>query len=140
MLPVWRRWPRILLRDSRMAAAIPLGPRALTPEVSSRQAFAWATAVHVLVALSDALVISLLSERRIFRKCFRLAPSIFGALYGLAAYGFRFYVLAPLFYPWFCKLRTPAYLLTHIAHGVFTMLAWKRYKRGNTISRCAMIF
>jgi hypothetical protein len=76
-----------------------------------------ATGVHFLVAWLDAAAVALVTARR------RPTPALLlGGLYGLAAYGVRLYVLAPL-YPWMRRLRTPAYLLTHVAHGIVTALA-----------------
>jgi hypothetical protein len=126
MLPDWRRWPCILMRDSRMAAAVPLGARALTRAVSPVRALMWATAVHLLVAVSDALVVYRLAEMPALGKRFLRFPLGFGVAYGLAAYAFRFYALQSLGFPWFRQLRTPSYLFTHIAHGALTALTLKR--------------
>jgi hypothetical protein len=115
-----RRWPRILMRDSRMTAAVVLGPAGLTRRTPPARALLAATLIHFLVAGLDTAAVALLIAR------LRRAPVLMlGALYGLAAYGARLYVLAPL-YPWMRRLRTPSYLLTHVAHGIIIALALGR--------------
>jgi hypothetical protein len=119
MLSDRRRWPVILMRDSRMAAAVVLGREALAERRLPLRVLVAAASIHFLVASLDAATLALAMTRRGARHL----PSLpLGAAYGLAAYGVRVHLLAPL-YPWMRELQTPAYLLTHIAHGIVTALA-----------------
>lgn len=121
MPPDRRRWPVILMRDSRMAAAVVLGPEALAERRPLRVLVA-AASVHFLVAWLDAATLALIMTRRGARH----RPALpLGAAYGLAAYGVRLHLLRPL-YPWMRQLQTPAYLLIHITHGILIALALRR--------------
>jgi hypothetical protein len=113
MQPDIRRWPAILRRDSRFAAAILVGPKALTSAFSMPRAVFWASTVHLLVACSDAAV---LVGVYMHRHRGILAG---GAAYGFASYYVRLHLLTGLF-PWIRQLRRPAYLWTHVIHGVLT--------------------
>jgi hypothetical protein len=119
LLPDWRQWPRILRRDSRIAAAVVLDPDALSSQTPWPRVLAAATGVHFLGAWLDAATLAAVLGCRRQNLPALLAT---GALYGTAAYGVRLYALAP-WYPWMRRLRTPAYLLTHVAHGIVTALA-----------------
>ena len=127
MLPDRRRWPVILMRDSRMAAAVVLGPEALAERRLPLRVLVAAVSIHFLVASLDAVTLALLMTRRGARHMLALP---LGAAYGLAAYGVRLHLLAPL-YPWMRELQTPAYLLTHIAHGIVIAVALRRADHGS---------
>ena len=113
-------FPGILYRDARFAAAIVMGPRALTPPAS----FDWtvmsvATIVHFTLSIVYAFVLSALITR--LRP---LGALLAGAAFGLLVYGLNMYGFTTLF-PWFEEDRD---WITAAAHAAFGAIAAGVYK------------
>jgi hypothetical protein len=104
----------LLWRDTRLAAAILLGPHVLPPSTSSAAAaFAAASLVHLLLSLGFALAIAWLLPR------LKLPAWLGGGLMGLLLYLGALHG-ATIFLPWFEEARG---WITVLAHAVFGMTA-----------------
>ena len=105
--------PEILYRDTRFAAAIAIGPGALSPPAG----FDWrvmlaATLVHFALSVVYALVLSRLISR------LRAFPSLLaGAAFGLFLYALNMYGFTAVF-PWFEAARDWITAAAHVAFGL----------------------
>lgn len=116
--------PYMLMRDTRLAAAIVMGRSALSPSAS----FAWdamlvATLVHfALSAVYGLLLAPLISHATLQRAV--LIGIIFGlALYVVNMYGFT------LIFPWFDAARDWITVMAHVAFGMSAAVLYKWGKR-----------
>jgi uncharacterized protein YndB with AHSA1/START domain len=105
--------PDILLRDTRLAAAIVMGRRVLPPPAS----FEWdvmlvATLVHFLLSISYGLLMAPLLSRCGLRQAL-----LAGALFGLALYGINLYGFTAVF-PWFEASRDWITAAAHVSFGI----------------------
>ena len=113
-------FPAILWRDTRMAAAIVLGPGALAEAFGSATIWTAATVVHFLLSVVYALLLGFVIHRHAMPPAL-LAGVVFGsALYALNMHAFT------LLYPWFVQARDP---ITLAAHAVFGLTAAFVYRR-----------
>ena len=107
--------PGILVRDVRLAAAIVLGPQALSPvETSDWATFLVATLVHfALSAIYGFILASLI--RRLHTVPSLLVGSAFGlGLYVINMHGFT------IIFPWFEAARDWITIAAHVTFGVTT--------------------
>lgn len=114
---------RNLLRDSRLAAAVLLGPGVLPPPASfDAAAMATATVIHFGLSLIYAALLAPVAQR--------LPPTAglaAGALFGAAIYFVNMYGFTRL-YPWFAQVRDGVTFATHIAFGALLAggYRWRR--------------
>ena len=109
----------LLLRDSRLTAALVLGAEVLPPSVTfDIKVMLAATAIHFLLSIFYATV--LLPLRRS-----NLAFSLFiGAGFGVALYFLNLHGFTAIF-PWFVEARGGITLVAHAVFGVTVMLAYR---------------
>jgi len=116
--------PDMLMRDTRLAAAILLGPAVLPPPLD----FDWrvwsaAAAVHFALSIVYGVLLAPLLAR------FRPTPALLaGAGFGLLLYGVNMYGFTALF-PWFVASRSWITAVAHIAFGMSTAVAYLAWKR-----------
>ena len=125
---LWRAFdfplPDTLFRDARLAAAIVLGDRVLTPPST----FDWrimivATCVHFALSILYALILGAAVNALSLR-----AALVAGALFGLALYAVNMYGFTLLF-PWFAITRDPITALAHVVFGVTASAAYVAARR-----------
>ena len=131
-MAVWRlaAWPlrEMLLRDTRLAAAIVMGRGVLPPPAT----FDWtvlcaASAVHIALSIIYGLVLAPLAVR------LNLRPALAaGALFGLLLYGVNMYGFTAVF-PWFEASRDWITVTAHLVFGV-TLAALCKYWNGHGIA------
>ena len=111
--------PGILWRDARLAAAIVLGPAALTPsETFDAEVVLVATLVHFALSIVYATALALIVARLgIFSSL------IAGAAFGLALYGINLYGFTEIF-PWFTVARGGITLAAHLMFGLSASAAY----------------
>jgi len=116
--------PAILYRDARLAAALVLGPVALSPPATfDLSIMAVATLVHFALSIVYALALAELIERLPERAAW-LAGAFFGAaLYALNLHAFT------LVLPWFAVARGAITLAAHVAFGMSAALAYRALLR-----------
>jgi len=120
LLPV----THMLLRDSRLAAAIVMGRSVLPPPVT----FAWdvmlvATLIHLALSAAYGCALAPLISRLSLRRSM-LAGAIFGlALFALNMYGFT------LLFPWFDASRDWITVVAHVAFGMSAAVLYKQWQR-----------
>lgn len=113
----------MLLRDSRLAAAIVMGRSVLPPPLS----FAWdviviATLIHfVLSAAYGCALATLISHLPRFRSL------LAGAIFGLGLFALNMYVFTLLF-PWFSASRDWITAVAHAAFGISAAVLYKRWQ------------
>ncbi|GAB3548454.1 hypothetical protein GCM10027343_28850 [Noviherbaspirillum agri] len=113
----------MLLRDSRLAAAIVMGSSALPPPAS----FDWdvmivATLIHFTLSAVYGCALALFISRMSLHRSV-LAGAIFGlALFGLNMYGFT------LVFPWFDASRDWITGMAHVAFGMSAAVLYKRWQ------------
>ena len=109
----------LLLRDSRLTAALALGTEVLPPPVTfDIKVMLAATAIHFLLSIFYAAV--LLPLRRSNLACSRFIGAGFGVtLYFLNLHGFT------AIFPWFVAARGGITLVAHAIFGVTVMLAYR---------------
>lgn len=109
----------MLLRDSRLAAAIVLGPEVLPPPTT----FDWtvmlaATVLHFALSIIYGLAMApLITASR------HMAGILMGSLFGLALFGLNMYGFTMLF-PWFALSRDWITAAAHVAFGISCTLAF----------------
>jgi hypothetical protein len=112
--------PAVLYRDTRFAAAIVMGPRALPPPTSVDWTLtSVATLVHFALSVIYAFVLSALITR-----LGSAAALLAGAVFGLSVYGLNMYGFTMVF-PWFVEDRD---WITAAAHAAFGVTAAGVYK------------
>ena len=105
--------PGILWRDARLAAAIFLGPAALSPPASfDAQVLLVATVVHFGLSILYAVVLATIITPRSIRSAL-----VVGALFGLALYAINLYGFTAIF-PWFTVARGGITLAAHLVFGL----------------------
>jgi len=113
----------MLLRDSRLAAAILMGKSVLPPPAS----FAWdvmlvATLIHFALSAAYGCALAPCISRLSLPRSM-LAGAIFGlALFALNMYGFT------LLFPWFAASRDWITAVTHAAFGICSAALYKRWQ------------
>lgn len=113
-------WPGIFFRDARFAAAIVMGPAALSPptDVDWRM-LSVATLVHFDLSVAYGLILASLIWR-LRTPSSLIAGGFFGVLlYAINMYGFT------VVFPWFKATRDWITLVTHVA---FAMIAAGVYR------------
>jgi uncharacterized protein YndB with AHSA1/START domain len=129
-MALWRlaAWPlrEMLLRDTRLAAAIVMGRGVLPPPAT----FDWAAlcaagAVHTLLSVIYGLILA--PAVRYLDFCQALAA---GAVFGLLLYGVNMYGFTAVF-PWFEASRDWITLSAHLVFGI-TLAALCKYWNGRT--------
>ncbi|HEY8609127.1 MAG TPA: sodium:proline symporter [Noviherbaspirillum sp.] len=111
----------LLLRDTRLAAAIVLGPQVLPPPVDPDFAITVAAgAVHFLLSAAYGIAQGALAIR--FHKRRALVA---GAVFGLLLFAVNMYGFTVLF-PWFSASRDWATVMAHLAFGVSAAALYAR--------------
>ena len=111
----------LLIRDSRLTAALILGSRALSPPagLDIRLVLA-ATGVHFCLSVLYAGVLLPVARR------LKSATSVLaGALFGMLLYGLNLYGFASIF-PWFAEARGEITMAAHVVFGVAVMVVLRR--------------
>ena len=102
-------WPA-----ARMAAAMVLGPRVLSPLASFDLGVVLvATLIHLALSVMYGVLLAPLLIRS-----GRIGAGVIGALFGLVLYLVNLHVIAPLWFPWFAPLRTGLTVFSHLVFGV----------------------
>jgi hypothetical protein len=115
--------PGILLRDSRFAAAIVMGPAVLPPPAT----FEWnvmliATLVHFALSIGYGVLLAALLMR-LGQKRILLTGAVFGLLlYAVNMYGFT------AIFPWFESSRDWITATAHVAFGIAAAAIWKSWR------------
>ena len=111
--------PGILYRDARFAAAIVMGPGALSAADSRVSIMLVATFVHFALSIVYGVIVSRLTARlRVF------AALVAGGLFGLALFVINMYGFTALF-PWFAASRDGITLAAHVAFGAIAAGAYR---------------
>jgi hypothetical protein len=114
-------WWALLMRDSRLAAALLLGPAVLPPPSTFDTAVMLvATGAHGGLSLLFTAVLARFVEGRP-----PATAMLLGTLFGLALYGATMHV-ATLLFPWFVQARGWITVAAHVAFGVSGALAWSQ--------------
>jgi hypothetical protein len=113
-------WLELLFRDARLAAAIVLGERVLSPLASVDPSVMMVAAiVHCALSLAYATVVAALIERQTI-----VGSVLTGAGFGLALYVVNLYGFTAIF-PWFAAARGLVTVAAHVAFGVSAALAYR---------------
>lgn len=112
--------PDILFRDARLAAAIVMGPSALTPVAEFDAVMMLvATFVHFGLSIAYGLILAMMIAR------LGMAQSLaVGALFGLILFAVNMYGFTALF-PWFEATRDPITAAAHAALGVSIAMCYR---------------
>lgn len=125
--------PEILYRDARLAAAIVLGPDALSPPATfDLKIMLVATLLHFALSVIYSVILAIVIFRWDMRRSL-----LAGIFYGLALYSVNMYGFT-LVFPWFSLTRDWITLAAHIvfgcaAAGGYTVLENRGCKRSNII-------
>ncbi len=111
--------PEILFRDARLAAAIVMGPRALSPSTFDSSVMLVATLVHFALSAVYGLILSVLIGRLGARP-----PIVVGAAFGLLLYALNMYGFT-LVFPWFAVARDWITIAAHVAFGMAAAGAYR---------------
>lgn len=106
--------PGILLRDTRLAAAIVLGPDVLPSPAGGFDLFVLSVATVVHFALSIAYGLALAA---LIRGAGALPPLVVGALFGAALFALNMYGFT-LAFPWFDVARDWITFAAHLVFGI----------------------
>jgi hypothetical protein len=122
--------PAILFRDARLAAAIVMGPRVLTPPATfDGTIMLVATLVHLALSIACGLMISIIISR------LRTPPGLPMRLLGGAAFGLVLYAVNmygfTLVFPWFSAARD---WITAATHALFGAAAAATYAASTKIA------
>lgn len=113
----------MLLRDSRLAAAIVLGPQVLPPPIGTDlRILAVASAIHVLLSAAYGMVQAPLAARA---AGWAALPA--GALFGALLFWLNMYGFTRVF-PWFVASRDWATLVAHLAFGISALWLSQRWR------------
>ena len=118
--------PEILYRDARFAAAIVMGPGALSPTAPRAPVLLAATLVHFALSIVYGVIVSGLTARLRMH-----AALLAGGVLGLALFVVNMYGFTALF-PWFAASRDGITLAAHIAFGVVAAGAYRVAVRRNS--------
>jgi hypothetical protein len=112
--------PGILFRDARFAAAIVMGPSALSPTAGMDwRILSVATIVHFDLSVVYGLILSAMIWR-----LHMLSSLVVGAFFGVLLYIVNMYGFTAVF-PWFAATRD---WITLVAHATFAMTAAGAYR------------
>jgi len=111
--------PEIFYRDARFAAAIVMGPGALSPANPRAPVLLAATLVHFALSIVYGAIVSWLAARLGAR-----ASLLAGAAFGVALYLVNMYGFTAIF-PWFAASRDKITLAAHIAFGIVAAGAYR---------------
>ena len=120
--------PEILYRDARFAAAIVMGPSALSPAGWQASIMLVATLVHFALSIVYGVIVSILTTR--LRTP---AALLAGAAFGVALFVVNMYGFSALF-PWFEASRDGITLAAHVAFGTIAAGAYRVVTAGNAAS------
>jgi len=101
-------WPA-----ARMAAAMVLGPKVLSPASFDPGVLVVATLIHLALSVVYGVLLALFLAR-----AGRIGAGVIGAFFGLFLYLVNLHVIAPLWFPWFAPLRTGLTVFSHLVFGV----------------------
>jgi hypothetical protein len=102
-----------LLRDTRLTAALLMGPAVLPPPTTLQwDILLVATLIHFVLSVAYAII-----PARVAGRLPNRALLLTGSLYGLAIYAVNLYGFT-LFFPWFVVARDWATLLAHLVFGM----------------------
>ncbi|MGH7483211.1 MAG: hypothetical protein ACRELV_13745 [Longimicrobiales bacterium] len=108
----------------RMIAAIVMGGEVLPPPGTfDLGIFITGAVVHFVLSVVFAIVLALVISR-----VNTGAAVAVGGLYGLALYGFNFYVMTGVF-PWFAMARNWVSVLSHLVFGLVAAWVYKRMQK-----------
>jgi hypothetical protein len=111
--------PQVLYRDARFAAAIVMGPSALSYAGSQVSIMLVATLVHFALSIVYGGIVSRLTARLAMPAALA-AGSVFGAvLFVVNMYGFT------ALFPWFAASRDGITLAAHVAFGAIAAGAYR---------------
>jgi hypothetical protein len=116
--------PEILHRDARFAAAIVMGPGALSQATPRAPVLLAATLVHFALSIVYGLIVSWLTARLRARSSL-----LAGAVFGVALYALNMHAFTAIF-PWFAASRDGITLAAHVAFGVVAAGAYRVATRG----------
>ena len=116
-------FPAILWRDTRFAAAILLGSRALESAQDVLLIASAATLIHFVLSFAYALLLAM----AIHRRAMPVAIAI-GALLGAAVYVVNMHAFTA-FFPWFVEARDPITLAAHLVFGVTAVVVYRGLDR-----------
>jgi hypothetical protein len=111
--------PEIFYRDARLAAAIVMGPGALSPAGARAPVLLVATLLHFALSIVYGVIVSWLATRLGAR-----ASLLAGAAFGVALYALNMYGFTAIF-PWFAASRDGITLAAHIAFGIVAAGAYR---------------
>lgn len=126
MLLVWLVQGESPWAPPRMMAAMLLGTGILPPPADfSMAAVAVAMTIHFPLSIFYGLVFGWA-----IRRLDRGGAIVAGALFGLVAvYLVNFYLIAPMFFPWFVEARNWISILSHVIFGVVLGYAYVLLRR-----------
>jgi hypothetical protein len=102
-----------LLRDTRLTAALLMGPAVLPPPTTLQwDILLVATLIHFALSVAYAII-----PARVAGRLPNRALLLTGSLYGLTIYAVNLYGFT-LFFPWFVVARDWATLLAHLVFGM----------------------
>ncbi|WP_265948216.1 SRPBCC family protein [Dechloromonas sp. A34] len=115
-----------LLRDTRLTAALLMGPAVLPPPTTLQwDILLVATLIHFALSIAYAIIPAQLAGR------LPIGPLLLiGGLYGLAIYAVNLYGFTLLF-PWFVVARDWVTLLTHLVFGVTLFGGCRLFQRSH---------
>lgn len=118
--------PETLFRDTRLAAAILLGPETIAAPLSAA-ALLVATVIHFGLSIAYAALFALLLRR--LPTPSRASLFVAGAAFGLAIYLINMHAFTAIF-PWFAVVRDATTLSAHLVFGVSlaAALCWRAHK------------
>ena len=104
--------PEILYRDARFAAAIVMGPGALSPADPRVSIMLVATLVHFALSIVYGMIVSRLTMRLPIYVALLTGGALGLMLFVVNMYGFT------VLFPWFAASRDGITLAAHVAFGV----------------------
>lgn len=116
--------PQMLWRDTRLAAAILLGPAILPPPMTfDWRALGAATLIHLALSIVYGLILAPLLSR------LKHVPArAMGAAFGLLLYAINMYGFTLLF-PWFDASRNWITVIAHLAFGIAAATVYRKLSR-----------
>jgi hypothetical protein len=114
----------------KMTAAITMGPGVLQSAPYQFGVLLAALMVHFFIAIVFVLALSLVIAPFQLDSSWAMA-TFAGALFGLVAYLFNFYIMTA-FFPWFAEMRNMVTVVTHILAGIAAADMYMRLERKRT--------
>jgi hypothetical protein len=125
----------LLLRDTRLAAAIVMGPSVLAPSATfDAVIMIVATLLHFALSFAYAVVLAWMLARTGLRG---IAAGMAGAVFGIAIFVMNMYGFTWLF-PWFVQTRDAITLAAHIVFGLSLAQAYVRARYDDTRAGSAL--